>query len=101
MPGFRLNRWQWIGIVLSVLWLVLAFFIARHVVYDPIYASYDHCVDSVLDWSVCDKSMDDALVEARKGEPITFAIVALIPIAALWLFGYVIAWIRRGFQSAT
>ena len=97
MRVVRLNGWQWIGIVLSVLWLVIAFFITRHVVYNPIYASYDQCVDRVLDWSVCDKSMDDALVEARKAEPITFAVITLVPLLALWGFGYVIAWIRRGF----
>jgi hypothetical protein len=95
----RLNEWQWIGIVLSVLWLVVAFFLERHVVYDPIYASYDHCVDRVLDdWSVCDKSMDEALVEARKAEPISFAGIALVPIFPF--SAAVIARIRRGFRSA-
>jgi hypothetical protein len=44
MRGFRLNGWQWIGIVLSVVWLVVAFFIGRHMVYDAIYTTYDHCV---------------------------------------------------------
>ena len=59
--------------MLSILWLVLVFFLERHVVYDPIDASYDRCVDRVLDdWSVCDKSMDDALVKAPKAEPIIF-----------------------------
>jgi hypothetical protein len=69
-------------------------------VYDAIYTTYDHCVDKTLDWSICDKTMDDALVEARKAEPITFAVVALIPILALWVVGYFIASIRRGFQPA-
>jgi hypothetical protein len=53
------------------------------------------------DWSVCDKSHDDAMIEAGKAEPFVFAGVALVPILALWLFGYVIAWIRRGFQPST
>ena len=75
--------------MLSVVWLVVAFLIERHVVYDPIYRSYDHCVDRTFDWSICDKTMDDAIVEARKAEPITFADVALFPTLA-------ITWIRRG-----
>ena len=45
--------------------------------------------------------MDDAIVEARKAEPITFAVVALIPILALWVVGYFIASIRRGFRPST
>jgi hypothetical protein len=94
----RFNGWQRIGIVLSVLWLIVALFIERHKIYDPIYTSYDHCVYRTLDWSVCDKDMDDAVVEASKTEPFTYAIVALGPTLALWLFGYVIAWIRRGNQ---
>ena len=78
MGGFRLNGWQWMGSC-SRSYGVVAFFIGRHMVYDAIYTTYDHCVDRTLDWSICDKTMDDALIVARKAEPITFAVVALIP----------------------
>jgi hypothetical protein len=87
MRGFRLNGWQRIGIVLSILWLFVAFFGERNMVYGPILTSYKHCLEMASDWSVCDKSNDSAKVEAGKAEPFIFAIVALVPILALWLFG--------------
>jgi len=98
MARIRLNGGR-TGIVLSILWLVLVFFLERHVVYDPIDASYDRCVDRVLDdWTVCDKSMDDAIVKAPKAEPIIFVAIAIVPI--LPFSAAVIARVRGGFRSA-
>jgi uncharacterized membrane protein len=105
MRRFRLSGWQRIGIVLSVVWLVVGFVWARHLIYDPIYASDAQCLGSTKDWSICDSSYKKDLAIGRDEELGMFAIVALAPIPIAWLLAYgivaLVRWIRRGFQPST
>ena len=93
----RFNGWQRIGIVLSVLWLVPAFVLERRMMYVPIAENYGSCVRVATHWA-CNEIRKNDYAYADKLQPFIFALITLVPITALWLFGYVIAWIRRGFQ---
>ena len=96
----RFNGWERIGIVLSVLWLVPAFIIERHIMYAPISENYSSCVLVATHWA-CNEIRKNDYAYADKLQPIIFAFIAFVPMLALWLFGYVIARIGRGFNQPT
>jgi hypothetical protein len=102
MRGFRLNGWQRIGIVLSVLWALSA------VVWVPTFL--DHramkdfkvCIDVYTDFSMCQRSLDRQLKDTEANRTFITAAVALAPVVISWLLIIVatVRWVRRGFQPA-
>jgi hypothetical protein len=46
----RVNGWQRIGIVASVLWAPIGAFWSLGKLYDPIYDSYRSCIGALTDW---------------------------------------------------
>ena len=60
MRGFRLNSWQRVGIVLSVLWVIVeevASF-SQRVVFDPVRAGYSKCISLGVGPSICKAELD-------------------------------------------
>ena len=98
--AMTLNGWHRFGIVVSVVWLVVVFFAA--LIATPAYENaFYQCLfgpDSVTDAAVCEAQRLSARVK--------WFVYALAPIPAIWLLGYVVAflgyvtaWVRRGFKS--
>jgi hypothetical protein len=105
----HLSGWKRIGIVLSVIWIVAAFFYQRNV--DQSQAQnwmnmiYKTCTDTKalrgdFDFKPCmDKAWSDSRV-FDGGWP-NAAFLALAPIPIGWLLAYllfaILRWVRRGF----
>ena len=101
----RLNGWQRIGIVLSVLWAIAAgvhLWLGWQTVSYGYWRVYYHCVFTPgNDENSCQSAQEDA--EKKPTEYVWVMLplaLAVIPIA--WLLVYIIVWtvrwIRRGFQ---
>jgi len=101
----RLNGWQRIGIVLSVLWAIGAgvhLWLGWQTVSYGYWRAYYHCVFTPgNDENSCQSAQEDA--EKKPTEYVRVMLplaLAVIPIA--WLLVYIIVWtvrwIRRGFQ---
>ena len=110
MRGFRLNRWQRIGIVLSMLWAVVAGLWGNHIAIQeggaiPI-AHYKLCISQPdYDDDQCSATFDEEYA-VGVGDHWAFAAMAgLAPIPVAWLLVYIVVWtarwIRRGFQPST
>jgi hypothetical protein len=104
MRGFRLNGWQRIGVVLSVVWAMVAGTFAWKHAHDQADAAFRSCIDGVqtaAQLQACRAVHFQAIAMPRG---ISAAIVAFVPILVAWvlIFGIVglVRWIRRGFQSA-
>jgi hypothetical protein len=106
MRGFRLNGWQRIGIVLSIVWAIAAWFYARHVDLDlhsnVLNLEYHRCADLPSE-----KERADCIERARHDFESSFqadwlyvSAVALLPIPIAWLIAYglvaLVRWISRG-----
>jgi hypothetical protein len=92
MREFRLNGWQRIGIVLSVLWAIVGAIWGLKIAAAP----YDACMSNpALDWKYCEVAYGSNLTP---GYQIGWAVaVGLLPISLAWLLIYVI-WTVRGFK---
>ena len=107
MRGFRLNGWQRIGIILSVVWLVAGYFLALHLLYDHIYEWHAACLHrpDIPGLPDCDSVLNEDLADARSKETGTIAFWTLAPIVVVWLLAYAVVglvrWVRRGFQPAS
>jgi hypothetical protein len=105
----RLNGWQRIGIVLSILWIVGVLIYtwdsyrdmtARH---DKLHYSCLFSLDTKVTKETCDEVYDvSQMVTASVSQEKLLRGLAPIPIA--WLLVYIVVWtvrwIRRGFQPA-
>ena len=99
---FRLNGWQRMGIVLSVVWAIVGGIWGLNLVVDPIWAEWRFCItQQPVDWEGCRQSR--ALQIAGPGKWYGAAIVGLTPIPIAWLIVYgivgLVRWIRAGFQG--
>jgi hypothetical protein len=126
MRGFRLNGWQRIGIVLSVVWAVGAFIYARDAAENRAEefarSAYQICFDNarrVLGdesdpsaQSHYDAALNGCYAELQRTRAVWLAgswgdaaITALVPIPVAWLLAWglvaLVRWIRRGFQPST
>jgi hypothetical protein len=107
MRGFRLNGWQRIGIVLSIVWtLCVSMWFFQHVpgANDPGIASvYLQCISAPnANRGVCKARAEWFSEEARSEFRAGWSWAALAPIVVAWLLVYVVVWvvrwIRRDFQ---
>ena len=113
MRGFRLNGWQRIGIVLSLLWAVGAwsyFEIAASRAAEKAYASYyalcpRERMARNLDATPCLEQAKDLSHTTFDERSARAWALALYPILIAWVLVYIVVWatrwIRRGFRPAT
>jgi hypothetical protein len=114
MRGFRLNGWQRIGIVLSVLWAIGAWLYMEAAAFkaaqEAMTVISDMCIRNKTDRNDFDfKPCFDQANDIRQttfGDWSAWAWpVALVPIPIIWVLVYlllsVVRWIRRGFQPST
>ena len=105
--GVRLNGWQRIGVVLSVLWIVVVGFWRNDAIIksaqETAEAFYNTCVDAhpyPNDQSCVDEIWKNFELFSR-GHWIDAAFVAFVPILIAWLLVWlcvaVFRWVRRGF----
>jgi hypothetical protein len=119
MSGRRLNGWQRIGIVLSVLWAIIAAFHEMEEInrrYDAAFSSafspvYQRCRDIQdrnnlpADGEACKEEAARATAGVQMESGWNIAIAALVPIPVFWLIAYalvgLVRWIRRGFKPSS
>jgi ketosteroid isomerase-like protein len=87
MRRFRLNEWQRIGILLSVVWMIVGGLWGWRHANDKADAEFKLCItqiQNVSDVQTCRAKRAEALVPRWFGA----AVVALAPITVVWLFIY-------------
>ena len=107
---FRLNGWQRIGMVLSVVWAALGGLWGNHIAIQqngavPI-AHYKWCISHPnYDDDECSAAFDEEYAVGVRGHWASATMVALIPIPVAWLLVYIVVWavrwMRRGLQPST
>jgi hypothetical protein len=100
MPTFRPNGWQRAGIVLALIWIVIAGSWGWNHAYDGVDADFKQCVAAIKappDLQACRDARNGALAVPRG---VSAAIVAFGPVLAVWLvcYGLILFYrrIRRG-----
>lgn len=100
----RLNRWQRIGVVLSVVWMVSAAIYQRNADIDRAESfskdSFQVCLDSKSlahnkDISSCEQEREKSLAIWMTGSWGNVAFIALAPIPLSWLTGFILIYIGR------
>ena len=102
----RLNGWQRIGIVVSVLWAIGGGLWGNNIgIHEGDYATHalGRCLDEPgSDWKACEDVFNKDWPEAIKYHWYYAAFVGLVPIPIVWLMAYgilmLIRWIRKGFN---
>jgi uncharacterized protein len=100
MRRFRLNGWQRIGVILSVVWIVIGGSWGWRHAYDKPDAEFRTCiaaVKSVADVHACREKRFRALAVPRS---VSAAVVALAPLTVVWLFIYGFVWLVRRMKRA-
>ena len=96
MSGLRLNGWHWLGIVLSVLWVLVGNVWLHHVLLERDEA-YQSCLAAVKGRLFHCEVPD----QIERGT----LFFTYVPVPLAWLLVYSIVWtvprIRRGFQPST
>ena len=108
----KLNGWLRIGIVLSVLWVLVAGVYTNKMVTDQGKSTrsliYSLCLNENaqsrdFDYKTCSKRADefyDSAVQHRLQDVLG---IALIPVPIFWLFGFIIfrvyRWVKKGFTA--
>ena len=106
--ALRINGWQRIGIIASVLWAICAYFYAFSVeekslgqLNADIHASCFESAHDKVAWQVCeDATMTQAINDLHFERRLATA-VAVVPVPLAWGFVYFVLflarWIKRGF----
>ncbi len=105
----RLNGWQRIGIVLSVIWIFVGGFWGNNIGIhqgDWAVSMLGSCYDiRPNDWASCQREFHTNFSEAVKYHWYAAAFLAFVPTPIAWLIVYgvvaPIRWIRRGFNHST
>jgi hypothetical protein len=103
----KLNGWQRIGVVLSVLWALYGFYLGNEIGLhqgDGAEAVLHLCTDAPhSDFNACYAQFDKEWSEAIKYHWDYAAFLSLVPIPLAWLAIYgllaLVRWIRAGFAS--
>ena len=95
MRGVRLNGWQRIGIILSIVWVLVGAWWAQQAVFAPVRAGYSKCISLGVAPSICKAGMDTGVARRKKEElPGAIAVFALAPIALAWLIIWIALTVR-------
>jgi ketosteroid isomerase-like protein len=100
MRRLRLSRWQRIGVVLAVVWIVIGGSWGWRHAYDKADAEFRACiaaVKSVADVQACRDVRFRAIAVPRG---VSAGVVALAPLAVVWLFIYGLVWLVRRMRQA-
>jgi ketosteroid isomerase-like protein len=100
MRSFRLNGWQRIGLLLSVVWMIIGGSWGWRHAYDKADAEFRACiaaVHTVADVQACRDTRFRALAVPRG---VSAGIVALAPLTVVWLFIYGLVWLVRRARRA-
>jgi hypothetical protein len=101
----RLNGWQRIGIILSVLWVIIGGFWTREIVFEELYAPAKMVFGSCLE-SRSTKDCDAEFQDWSRGVTdekvnVINAIYTFTPLLLAWLLVYILMrltrWVRAGF----
>jgi hypothetical protein len=107
----KLNGWQRIGVVASVVWILGAGFYTLDAVQESdsktaVAAALEcesHIPQGITTLAECDKRMTDYEAETYSGEWADAAIVAFVPVPLAWGLAYLTLfltrWIKRGFRK--
>jgi hypothetical protein len=107
MRRFRINGWQRIGIVLSLLWVLgVSQWFLRHLPQPDdlgIASIYLQCINEAeADRGVCQNRAEWFSKEARSEFRVAWATIVAAPVITVWLIIYIVIWmvrwIARGFQ---
>lgn len=107
MTRRRLNGWQRIGVVVSVVWLVLGWFIvANYLTHqaDWVSAGYKACeeIRPQVEWPVCEADFHRNWTAAMRGFFWFTLIGDTLPILVGWSLCYaliaIVKWVKSGFQ---
>jgi hypothetical protein len=110
----KLNGWQWIGIILSVVWIlgggVRTYVNLVHLQTDWVGVVYHACEENAArlgnDHEQCDNEMlknnDSAFDLVYQGWPWEFLLFVLVPLPLAWGAAYgligLVGWVRKGFN---
>jgi ketosteroid isomerase-like protein len=95
MQRARLSFWRRVGIVLALIWMVVGGSWGWRHAYDKADAEFRTCiaaVKTVPDVQACRDTRFSAIAVPRG---VSATIVALAPLAAIWLFIYGVLWLAR------
>jgi hypothetical protein len=110
MRGFRLNGWQRIGIVLSVVWVIGGGLWGNAIAIRDGGATaeteFGLCLDKPNhNYDACSQTFAKDYAKGVAGHWYAAAFIGLVPIPIAWLLVYgliaLVRWIRRGFQPLT
>jgi hypothetical protein len=104
----RLNGWQRIGIILSVIWFFVGAWLGLSALVKPIYTGYRICQEltgGTYSVDECGKQLGQQLAAAEPQKTLYIALFGLAPIPMAWLLGWgivaLLRWVRRGFHPAS
>jgi hypothetical protein len=119
MRGLRLNGWQRIGVLLSVVWAIGAAFNemssevrqhddAVHAADEAVMPAFDRCEDERRKNGTPNDCIEVVLTPAARAVPFPsrwgIAVAAFAPLPFFWLIAYalvgLVRWIRRGFTPS-
>lgn len=103
----KLNGWQRVGIVASVIGGVACAWWGLKLRYDPIWSGYGTCLEQAYDhlttFDECKTLLDSQLADAEGQRWYIFFLSAIVPVALAWIIACtlvgLVRWVRRGFQT--
>jgi hypothetical protein len=103
----RLNEWQRMGIVLSVVWAIVGGVYGMGLGRDVVWRQYQTCLAFAYqgrsdEGGICE-TFNEQLAEVRASRWYKAATVGLVPIPVAWLVVYVavglVRWVSAGFKT--
>src|SRR6476469_11050538 len=102
----KLNEWQRLGIIASVIGGLACAWWGLKLRYDPIWAGYSTCLSIAYDqpaYDGCEKLLHLQLADAEGQLWWIVLLTAIVPFALAWIIAYtlvgLVRWVRRGFQT--
>jgi ketosteroid isomerase-like protein len=95
MRRFRLRRWQRIGVVLSLVWIVIGGSWGWRHAYDKADAEFRVCLTAAKTVPAVKACRDTRFKAIAVPRGVSAAIVALAPLTVVWLIIYGLVWLGR------